>query len=50
MRDLRKRGDGRWHEVIQRRIHFTEHKIRRPAGDPMSGIMLLGEQVNDATK
>jgi hypothetical protein len=49
MRGLRKKGDGRWHDVVERRVHFTEHKIRRQASDPMRGVMLLGERVDDAT-
>jgi hypothetical protein len=49
MRSLRKRGDGRWHEVVARNVRFSEHKIERQASDPMSALMLLGEQVDDAT-
>jgi hypothetical protein len=49
VRGLRKKGDGRWHDVVNPRIRFTEHKIQRQVSDPMSGLMLLGEQVNDAT-
>jgi hypothetical protein len=49
VRGLRKKGDGRWHEVVERRAHFNEHKIRRQGSDAMSAMMLLGEQVESAT-
>ena len=49
MRSPRKWGDGRWHEAVARHVRFSEHKIQRQASDPLSGVMLLGEQVNDAT-
>ena len=48
MRGLRKKGDGRWHDSEQR-VRFVEHKIQRQASGPISGLMLLGEQVDNAT-
>jgi len=48
MRSLRKKGDGRWHDSAQQRVRFIEHKIRRQASEPTSGLMLLGEQVDNA--
>ena len=49
MRSLRRRGNGRWRDVVNRRVRLTENNYRRPANAPMNGLMLLGEQVNDAT-
>jgi hypothetical protein len=49
MRSMRRKGDGRWHDVMQQRVRFTEHKIQRQVSDPKSGLMLLGEQVDNAT-
>lgn len=49
MGSLKNKGDGRWHEVVERRVHFTEHKIRRQESVPTSGLMLLGERVDNAT-
>jgi hypothetical protein len=42
------KGDGRWHDSEQR-VRFVEHKIQRQASEPISGLMLLGEQVDNAT-
>lgn len=44
-----KKGDGRWHDSVEPRVRYTEHKIRRRASDPMSALMLLGEEVENAT-
>ena len=44
-----KKGDGRWHDSAEPRVRYTEHKIRRQASDPLSALMLLGEQVDNAT-
>jgi hypothetical protein len=49
MRILRKNDDGRWRQVVERRVRITEPKVRRRASDPQSGLMLLGEQVANAT-
>lgn len=48
MRGLRRNGDGRWHDSVQR-VRFVEHKVRRRTSDPMSALMRLGEQVDRAT-
>jgi hypothetical protein len=48
VRGWRKKGDGRWHESVER-VRFTQHKIRRQSSDTMSSLMLLGEQVDNAT-
>jgi hypothetical protein len=49
MGNLKKKGDGRWHEVVERHVHFTEHKIQRRASHPTNGLMFLREQVDNAT-
>lgn len=49
MQGLRRKGDCQGHDVVKQRVRFTEHKIRRHAGEPKSGWMLLGEQVDNAT-
>jgi len=49
MRGPRKKGDGRWHEAVERSVHFTEHKIQRPASGPMIGLMHVDEAVDSAT-
>jgi hypothetical protein len=49
MRSLRRKGDGRWHDVTEQRVRFAEHKIQRQASDPKSGLMLLSEEVGNAT-
>lgn len=47
MRGSRKSGNGRWHNSVQR-VRFVEHKVRRRAGEPISGLMRLGERVDRA--
>jgi hypothetical protein len=49
VRGLSKKGDGRWHDSLEPRVRYTEHKIRRQESPPMSALMMLGEQVGDAT-
>jgi hypothetical protein len=49
MRGQGKKGDGRWHDVADRPVHFAEHKIQRQARDPKSGLRLLGQPVDHAT-
>lgn len=46
---MRASGDGRWREIVMRRVRSAEPKDRRRVSDPKSGLMLLGEQVEDAT-
>lgn len=49
MRSLRRKGNGQWREVSERRVRLTEPRIRRRDSDPKSALMLLGEQVANAT-
>jgi hypothetical protein len=49
MRGQGKKGDGRWHDVLDRPVRFTEHKIQRQARDSQSGLILLGQRVDHAT-
>jgi hypothetical protein len=49
MRDSRKKGDGRWHDTVEQRAHFAEHKIQRQTSNPTSAMPLLSEPVVNAT-
>jgi hypothetical protein len=49
MRSLSKKSDGQWRVVVERRVRVTEPKVRRRSSDAKSGLMLLGEQVANAT-
>jgi hypothetical protein len=49
VRSLGKKGDGRWRDVVERRVRYTEHKIRRRESNPTSGLILIGDQVDNAT-
>ncbi len=49
MRILKKSGNGQWRQVVERRVRISEPRVRRRFDDPKSGLMLLGEQVANAT-
>jgi hypothetical protein len=49
MRGLRRRNGGQWRGEVERRVRITEPKVRRRASYEKSGLMLLGEQVANAT-